>query len=105
LCNILDNTSLYLQILHKLLNDEDIGHGRNGYFLAASGHVAWDDIYSVMAKHMARKKMVTSDLVEGANDAVLERMDQALGCPKNFVSLQLGGEYVDHYTPGAIRAH
>ena len=92
-CHVLDTTSLYLRMLEKITEGEDIGHGRDGYFLAASGHIAWNDLYSAMAKRMADLNVISTEAVEDADDTILERMGQALGCPKDYVSLQLGGEY------------
>ena len=90
-CHIIDNTTLYLQIVRKILSGEDPGHGKNGYFLAASGSVAWDDIYMAMAAAMAKHNVIGDDSVVPANQQVLEQMGEALGCPAAFVPVQVGG--------------
>jgi hypothetical protein len=78
--------------LHNILEGNDIGYGRNGYFLASSGSVAWNELYSAMAKGLAEHGAVDDDSVKDANDKALEAMGKALGCPKEFVSLQLSGK-------------
>ncbi|KAK7955725.1 uncharacterized protein PG986_004947 [Apiospora aurea] len=96
-CHVLDNTNLYLDILRRILADgregEGLGSGRNGYYLAASGSVAWDDLYAAMAAALAKRgdNVVADARVEAADSAVLEKMGQALGCPADFVAVHLGG--------------
>lgn len=70
-----------------------IGYGQNGYYLASSGSVAWNDMYRAMAKALAQRNVIgiytpVLDLVE---DTAEEEMDKALGCPKDMVPLFLGG--------------
>ncbi|OJD38683.1 nad dependent epimerase dehydratase family protein [Diplodia corticola] len=90
-CHVLDNTDLFLAILRAILDGESPGHGKRGYYLAASGSVAWDDLYAAMAAALARRGVVGSDAVGAADDAALERMAAGLGCPKEFVEVQLAG--------------
>ena len=71
--------------------DEDPGHGRNGYYLAASGHVAWDDVYDAMAASLEQCGAVEYSSVLSADESTLEKIGLALGCPKEFVPVQLGG--------------
>lgn len=87
-----DNGTLFLQILRKILAHEDIGHGKNGYFLASPGSVAWEDIYEAMAKGLAKRGVIDDATVMTADDKVLQKMADALGGPKDFVSFQLGGK-------------
>ncbi|KAM5366418.1 hypothetical protein ACJZ2D_010528 [Fusarium nematophilum] len=91
-CRVADNTNLYLQILRSILVGQDPGHGKDGYYLASPGSLLWDDIYSAFAKALARWGLVDDDSVEDASDATLEKMGLALGCPKEFVTAQLGGK-------------
>jgi nucleoside-diphosphate-sugar epimerase len=90
-CHVKDNTTLFLDLLSAILNDKNPPHGENGYYLASPGSVAWEDIYAAMAKHLFAQGKLDSPEVERANDAALENMGQALGWPKDLVSLQLGG--------------
>ncbi|KAK4941019.1 hypothetical protein LTR10_018939 [Elasticomyces elasticus] len=94
ICHVRDTTSLYLQILYSILAGEKPNHGKKGYYLAASGSIAWKELYSVMAKALAARGIVDDANVAPANDESLEAMAKGLGCPKEFVSLQLGGMYV-----------
>ncbi|RYP01227.1 hypothetical protein DL764_006265 [Monosporascus ibericus] len=90
-CHVVDNTNLYIELLRRILSGENPGYGKNGYYLAASGSVAWDDLYSAMAKSLAKRNVVTDDSVVLADDEALEKMASALGVPKDFVPLSLGG--------------
>ncbi|KAL4915391.1 hypothetical protein BDW62DRAFT_212740 [Aspergillus aurantiobrunneus] len=76
-CLIKDTTALYLHTMRKILQGEEIGYGRNGFFLAASGSIAWDDIYSAFAK--------------AADDDALQRIGNALDVAPSVVPILLGG--------------
>jgi nucleoside-diphosphate-sugar epimerase len=90
-CHVVDNTTLYLEIVKNILNERDIGHGRNGYFLASPGSVAWDGLYAAMAQAMAKRGVVEDAEVKEADDAVLQKMGDALDSPKEMVPVHLGG--------------
>jgi hypothetical protein len=90
-CHINDNTALYEELLKSILTGANPDYGKKGYYLAASGSVAWIDIYTAMAKSLAKRKVVHDDNVKIANDSDLERMGQALQCPKQLIAVQIGG--------------
>ena len=90
-CHIDDNTSLYIRILSEILAGSNPGHGKQGYYLASSGSVAWDDIYARMAVTLAKRGVVDDENVGTADDAALGMMAQGLECPKQIVHVQLGG--------------
>ena len=90
----MDNTTLYIELLRAILAGENPGYGKNGYYLASPGSVAWEDIYAAMAASMAKRHIVGDNSVIPASDPILEKMGLALGCPKEFVPVQLGGKYV-----------
>ncbi|RDK45910.1 NAD(P)-binding protein [Aspergillus phoenicis ATCC 13157] len=89
--HIQDTVSLYLDLLRKMLLEEALDSGRRGYYFAASGTVAWDDLYSAMAQRLAERGVIEDATVADANDAVLEKIGEALGRPKDFVPVELGG--------------
>ncbi|KAK7926608.1 hypothetical protein PG985_003606 [Apiospora marii] len=95
-CHVLDNTNLYLDILRRILQDEGagIGSGRNGYYLAASGSVAWDDLYAALAAALAKRDdhVIDDARIEMADSATLAKMGEAIGCPPEFVPVHLGGK-------------
>ncbi|CAN9343833.1 unnamed protein product [Alternaria alternata] len=91
-CHIDDNTKLYVKLLKSILSGENPGYGKDGYYLASSGSMAWYDIYAAMAKALAKRGVISSPDVERADDAALDKMAQALGCPKDMVAVQLGGK-------------
>lgn len=87
-----DTVTLYTQLLRKVLSNEPIPHNKNGYYLASSGLVAWDDLYAALAEALAKRRVVDDAAVEEADDKSLERMAQVLGCRKEFVPVQVGGK-------------
>ena len=64
--------------------------------------MAWIHIYTAIAKSLARHGVIDSDEVKRADDAALDNMSQALGCPRemgqalgqprDMVALQIGGK-------------
>jgi nucleoside-diphosphate-sugar epimerase len=90
-CHILDNTSLYIEMLRAILEGREIGHGKEGYYLAASGSVVWDDLYAAVGKAMKKQGAVDDESGAEADAEVLTKMGDALGCPKELVSMQIGG--------------
>ncbi|OIW28588.1 NAD(P)-binding protein [Coniochaeta ligniaria NRRL 30616] len=91
-CHVIDNTNLYLELLRKIVAGEDPDYGKSGYYLAASGSVAWDDIYSAMAEGLAKRKVVGDASVVRADAQALEKMGAALGVPAEIVAVQIGGK-------------
>ena len=90
-CHVIDNTSLYLDLLRAILADSNPPSGKHGYYLAASGSIAWMDLYTAIARALARRGVVDDAIVKPATDEILGSMGTALGCPKELVPLQLGG--------------
>ncbi|PYH38151.1 uncharacterized protein BO87DRAFT_383045 [Aspergillus neoniger CBS 115656] len=90
-CHISDTAELYLHILRKILLGEEIGDGKHGFFLAASGSVPWNKVYCAMAKALAKRGLVDDEDVVQADDQVLEKMGEALGVAPDEVQVLLGG--------------
>ncbi|EHY57801.1 hypothetical protein HRR83_005287 [Exophiala dermatitidis] len=94
-CHIEDNTALYLDLLRAILTGRDDntlpGSGKHGYYLAASGSVAWMDVYAAIATSLAKRGLVDDVAVERADDEALEKMGAAIGHPKDLVPLSVGG--------------
>lgn len=70
----------------------DIGHNKNGFFLAASSSVPWNDIYSAIAKALAKRGIVDDEKVEQADGPALEKMADAFQVAPSAVPVQLGGK-------------
>jgi hypothetical protein len=81
-----------VELLKSIIRGENPDYGRNGYYLASSGSVAWYDIYAAMAKALAKRGVIGSADVKRADETALDKMAQALGCPKELVAVQLGGK-------------
>ncbi|KIW29076.1 uncharacterized protein PV07_04919 [Cladophialophora immunda] len=90
-CHVRDNSTLYLALLRGILAGKRPGSGKHGYYLASSGHVAWEDLYAAMAARLTERGVVDDGAVERATEQTLEQMGAALGCPKELVAVQLGG--------------
>ena len=93
-CHVIDNTNLYIEILRAMLKGGSSNpppNGKQGYYLAASGSVAWADLYAAIARALARRRVIEEDTVEPATDDAVGMMAAGLGCPKGLVPLQLGG--------------
>ncbi|RAL13349.1 NAD(P)-binding protein [Aspergillus homomorphus CBS 101889] len=91
-CHVADTADLYLQILRKILRGEEIGYGKNGFFLAASGSLPWNDVYEAVAKALAKRNAIDDAIVRDADEKVLVRMGEALGVPPSAVPVVLGGD-------------
>ncbi|KAF7137012.1 hypothetical protein CNMCM5793_006819 [Aspergillus hiratsukae] len=91
-CHLLDNTMLYVEILRKILSSDAIPHGRNGYYLPASGLVAWKDVYASIATALFKRGLLKDSAVHLADDEILATMAAALDSPKEMVVVQVGGE-------------
>ncbi|KAI1496377.1 hypothetical protein F5X99DRAFT_400608 [Biscogniauxia marginata] len=91
-CHVIDNTTLYIELLRKILADENPSYGKNGYYLASSGSVAWDDIYAAMAAALAKRNVIADRSVVTANAQILENIGEALDIPKELVPVMIGGK-------------
>lgn len=89
--HVLDTVGLYAEILRGILEGKDVGSGKGGYFLAASGSVAWDDLYAAMAQVLWKRGAIKEKEVSMAREEDLEAMGKEIGCPKEFVHVQVGG--------------
>ncbi|EFX03662.1 NAD dependent epimerase dehydratase family protein [Grosmannia clavigera kw1407] len=90
-CHILDTTTLYFHLLRAILAEENPDYGKNGYYLASPGSVAWQDIYVAMAAALARWGIVDDASVKTADETALANVGAALGQPAELVRLMLGG--------------
>ncbi|OJJ03402.1 hypothetical protein ASPVEDRAFT_890140 [Aspergillus versicolor CBS 583.65] len=90
-CHIADTTDLYIKILLSILEGKNPGYGKNGYYLASSGRVAWHDVYEAMAVALAKRSVINDATVVQADDAALEKMASALGTYKSFVGARIAG--------------
>lgn len=53
--------------------------------------MVWDDVYSAIAASLHARGVIDTAEVSAANEEDLEKMAQALQCPKELVPLQLSG--------------
>lgn len=90
-CHVDDTTTLYFCLLKAILLGQNPDAGKHGFYLAASGSVAWQDLYAAMAVSLARRGVVDDATVTTADAAALAGMGAALGCPPELVRLRLGG--------------
>ncbi|KAF7588248.1 hypothetical protein BBP40_005970 [Aspergillus hancockii] len=78
--------------MRRILQGANVGYGRNDFFLAASGSIAWDKSYSAMAKALANRHLIDDAIVRDADDAALRKMGEALDVSPSIVPVLLGGK-------------
>ncbi|CAI6327536.1 unnamed protein product [Periconia digitata] len=98
-CHIDDNTALYVAILRAALEGrDDVPFGKDGWYLASSGSVAWKQFYEGVAKPMKKMGVVESEQVErwDGDEEALRGMWGAWGHPGEptleLVRMVIGGE-------------
>lgn len=90
-CHVSDTVGLYLEMLRGMLEGRELGHGRQGYFLASPGSVGWEEIYEVIGRALKRRGLVDDEAVGQADREILGKMAEALGCGREWVGVQVGG--------------
>ncbi|PYH97947.1 hypothetical protein BO71DRAFT_480833 [Aspergillus ellipticus CBS 707.79] len=79
--HIIDTTTLYLQILRKILSGDEIGHDKQGFYLAASG-----------TQSLAKRGAIEDEVVMQADEADMARMGEALKTSSAAVPVFVGGK-------------
>lgn len=90
-CHVLDNTTLYLALVSSILTGNHPNQKKCGYYLAASGNVAWVDLYQAIGEALVKRGIISEAVVERADERALDRMAEGLKIPREMVALQLGG--------------
>ncbi|KAI4592181.1 hypothetical protein KJ359_011419 [Pestalotiopsis sp. 9143b] len=90
-CHLHDTISLYVKLLSAITRSQRPAHGKNGYYLASSGQIAWADVYSAFARALAKRGLVEDANVARPDEPALEKMAAALGCQPSFVPVWMGG--------------
>lgn len=75
--HVLDTVSLYFALLNVIVNNKNPNHGKNGFYLASSGKIAWHKIYTGIAKALARNGKISDDKVHLMNDEALGKIAEA----------------------------
>ncbi|PSK35107.1 L-2-aminoadipate reductase [Elsinoe australis] len=91
-CHVIDNANLYIELLRAILEGKNPDHGKQGFYLASSGSVAWDDLYGAIANAMVNRGVIKDAAVVRADDSALEKMASALGASKDTVEIRVGGK-------------
>lgn len=91
-CHVTDNATLYLQLLRAILNGDNPGSGKNGYYLASAGSVAWDDLYAAMAKALFKRGIISTDEVMQADQKAVDIMAKGMGVDTSLVEMGLAGK-------------
>jgi hypothetical protein len=74
-----------------MLADENPRSGQQGYYLAASGLIAWKELYAAFASALARLGHIKDPAVHAASRKDVEDMAKGLDCPVGLVAYQLAG--------------
>ncbi|KAF4839294.1 hypotheticall protein [Colletotrichum siamense] len=91
-CHVTDNATLYLQILRAILNGDNPGSGKNGYYLASAGSVEWDALYAAMAKALSKRGIIPTDEVVQADQKAVDIMAKGMGVDASLVEMGLAGK-------------
>ncbi|KAJ0354221.1 hypothetical protein COL154_011827 [Colletotrichum chrysophilum] len=89
---IVYNATLYLRILRAILNGDDPGSGKNGYYLASAGSVEWDALYAAMAKALFKRGIISTDEVVQADQKAVDIMAKGMGVDASLVEMGLAGK-------------
>lgn len=89
--HVLDTVSLYFALLHAILTNMNPGHGKSGFYLAASGKIAWHDIYVAIAEALARRGVISDERVDLMTDPALEKIAKAQNVSPSSVTVKIGG--------------
>ncbi|KAG8627727.1 hypothetical protein KVT40_003600 [Elsinoe batatas] len=90
-CHVKDHTALYIALLRGILEGRDIDSGKDGYYLASSGVVVWDDLYDAMAKALVTQGIVKDASVKLASEIERGQIAKALGVPEERVEFNFSG--------------
>ncbi|KIV88230.1 hypothetical protein PV10_09147 [Exophiala mesophila] len=90
-CHVLDNTALYLAIVNSILTGKNSDQKKCRYYLAASGTIAWVDLYRAIGEALTKRGVISDNVVEQADEDAMDRMAKGLKTPRELVALQLGG--------------
>ncbi|KAJ0281952.1 hypothetical protein Brms1b_006737 [Colletotrichum noveboracense] len=91
-CHVVDNATLYLQILRAILNGDNPGSGKNSYYLASAGSVEWDALYAAMAKALFKRGIIPTDEVVQADQKAVDIMAKGMGVDASLVEMGLAGK-------------
>ncbi|KAJ5096722.1 NAD(P)-binding protein [Penicillium angulare] len=91
--HVLDTANLYFALLNAILSDKSPHHGKDGFYLASSGKIAWHDIYAGIAKALARRGIIKSPEAELMNDTALEKIASAQNVSPSSVIVKIGGRF------------
>ncbi|KAF2226850.1 hypothetical protein BDZ85DRAFT_272054 [Elsinoe ampelina] len=75
----------------EILEGRDIDSGKDGFYLASSGLVVWDDLYDAMAKALVKQSVVKDASVKLASREERSQIAKALGVPEERVEFNFSG--------------
>lgn len=81
-------------MIKAMVADQNPNHGRDGFYLASSGSVAWHDIYVAMARALKKRGVIASDEVAHFTDEALAKYAEAQGVDLPSVKVKIAGRYV-----------
>ncbi|KAJ5256828.1 hypothetical protein N7478_012932 [Penicillium angulare] len=87
-----DTVALYIALLKSILDGKNPDHNREGYYLAASGNVSWDDMYDAFAGALLNSNVIDSPNDELADESAIKGIAKVLGCPDYHVPSEFGGK-------------
>ncbi|KAJ3091678.1 hypothetical protein HK100_007126, partial [Physocladia obscura] len=89
--HVADTSALYKQILSSILAGNLPDSGRNGYYLASSGLVDWNDIYSAIASALYKRRVIADSEVRLADAETVRKMAEGVGCQPQLIGFKIAG--------------
>lgn len=80
-------------MIKAIVTDQNPDYGQQGYYLASSGKVLWDDIYASIAKALKKRGVISSCKVENMTDEALTKIAAAQGVDTPSVRVKMAGRY------------
>jgi hypothetical protein len=80
-------------MIKAMVTDQHPGYGKQGYYLASSGKVLWDDIYASIAKALKKRGVISSCKVQDMTDGALAQIAAAQGVETSSVRVKMAGRY------------
>ncbi|KAJ4137177.1 hypothetical protein NW768_002758 [Fusarium equiseti] len=96
-CSLPDTVNFFLAMIKAMVTDSNPNHGKNGFYLAASGSVAWHEIYVAMAKALKKREAIPTDEVATFTNEALAKYAEAQGVDASSVRVKIAGRRCTFY--------
>lgn len=78
--------------MKRILNKQDLEHGKKGFYLASSGRIRWMDLYKGVAKALYKRGLINDDQVHPITEEAREAISKGLGIAPDTIELKIAGK-------------